>query len=145
MQYSSEQLKEITAIIEKGGKFNDIAKFLNVCVKTVRRNSKAHSELKKAILMGRKAKYYLQYEIVKANLAKIEEVAEKTGRRSLVAEFLKIDLSKLQRTERIYPFLSVVIQKGLKRYEENKQEDSQYSGVKNNEQRKTDTQTTKES
>ena len=120
MQYSSEQLKEITAIIEKDGKLKDVAKFLNLAVNTIRKDSRDNLDLKMAILNGRRARYYLDYNSIKDKLLKITEVAEKTGQISLVAKYLNTDPSKLNRTARKHPALRLAINKGLEKYKANK-------------------------
>ena len=120
MQYSSEQLKEITALIEKDGKLKDVAKFLSLAVNTIRKDSRGNLDLKMAILNGRRARYYLDYNSIKDKLVKITEVTEKTGQISLVAKYSNTDPSKLNRSARKHPALKVAIDKGLEKYKENK-------------------------
>lgn len=120
MEYSLEQLKEITAIVEKNGKLKDVANFMNVCEKTIRKGVKENIELKMAVSKGRKAGYYLKYDVVKQNISQIEKVAKETGQRTLVAQFLNTDIGKLRRTERVYPFLSLAVRRGLAKYKADK-------------------------
>lgn len=134
MQYSSEELKEITAIVERTGKLKDIAKFLNVCINTIRKDSRGNLDLKMAILNGRRARYYLDYNSIKDKLVKITEVAKKTGQISLVAKFLNTDSGKLNRTARKHPPLNLAIEKGLLQYKENKQREKMLAKRKKAEQ-----------
>ena len=120
MEYSLEQLKEITAIVEKNGKLKDVANFMNVCEKTIRKGVKENLDLKMAVSKGRKAGYYLKYDVVKQNISQIEKVAKETGQRTLVAQFLNTDIGKLRRTERVYPFLSLAVRRGLAKYKADK-------------------------
>ena len=126
--YTESELNKIERIMQTGYK-KDVAKYFNVCVKTITRRCKKHLELKIAILKGRKARYYLQYDVVKHNLPQIEKVAESTGQRTLIAKFLNIDMGKLKRTERVYPFLALAVQRGLAKYKANKK-DEKLSGNK---------------
>lgn len=119
MEYSSEELKQITAIIEKNGKLKDVANFMKVSAKIIRKDIKENLELKTAFSKGKKARDYLEYDLIKRQLPKIEEVAEKTGQKTLVAQFLNTDLGKLRRTERVYPDLALVVRRGLDKYKSN--------------------------
>jgi ribosome modulation factor len=116
--YTKTELTQIEMIMRTGYK-KDVAKYFNVCVKTIRNQSKIYPELRIALSKGRKARYYLQHDFVKYNLSHIEEVAEKTGRKILVAQFLNTDIGKLRRTEIINLELALVIRRGLDKYKSN--------------------------
>lgn len=120
MEYSSEELKEITSIIEKNGKLKDVANFMKVSTKIISKDIKENLDLKMAVSKGRKAGYYLKYDVVKQNISQIEKVAKETGQRTLVAQFLNTDIGKLRRTERVYPFLSLAVRRGLAKYKADK-------------------------
>ena len=119
MEYSLEQLKEITAIVEKNGKLKDVANFMKVSAKIIRKDIKENIELKIAVSKGKKARDYLEYDLIKIKLPQIEEVAEKTGQKTLVAQFLNTDIGKLNRTARVYPDLVLVLRRGLEKYKSN--------------------------
>ena len=52
MEYSSEELKQITAIIEKNGKLKDVANFMKVSAKIIRKDIKENLELKSKRLVN---------------------------------------------------------------------------------------------